>query len=58
MNVEQIQITALPQQMTRTINADFVAKTFVYVEPAEPAAKPAGAARPGGAAAPAGGAGE
>jgi len=53
MNVEQIQITALPLQQSRTITSDFVAKTFVYVEPAEPT-KPAGAAKPGGAA-PAGG---
>ena len=53
MNVENIQITALPAQATRTITSDFVAKTFVYVEPAEPT-KPAGAAKPGGAA-PAGG---
>jgi len=51
MNVEQIQITATTAQATRTISSDFVAKTFVYVEPAEPAgAPPAGtAAKPGGA---------
>ena len=50
MNVEQIQITALPSQSTRTITSDFIAKTFVYVEPADTAAKPGGApaARPGG----------
>lgn len=36
MNVEQINITALPQQSERTITSDFVAKTFVYVEPKEP----------------------
>jgi type IV pilus assembly protein PilO len=50
MNVENIQINALPVQATRTISSEFVAKTFVYVEPADVAA-PAGtpaAARPGG----------
>lgn len=49
MNVEQIQITAIPTQTTRTISSDFVAKTFVYVEPAEPTgAQPGTAAKPGG----------
>jgi type IV pilus assembly protein PilO len=33
INVEQISIGALPVQTERTITADFVAKTFVYVEP-------------------------
>src|SRR5437773_1816248 len=33
MNVEQINISALGQQTDRTITAEFVAKTFVYVEP-------------------------
>src|SRR2546425_4943316 len=56
INVEQITITARPVQVDRTITSEFVAKTFVYVEPkpAEPAkpgapAKPAagGAAKPG-----------
>jgi len=50
MNVEQITITALPVQTDRTITTDFVANTFVYVEPKEPekpAAKPGGA-KPGG----------
>lgn len=37
MNVEQITITALSNQAERTITSDFVAKTFVYVEPKEPA---------------------
>jgi type IV pilus assembly protein PilO len=47
MNVEVINITALNDQSRRTISADFVAKTFVYVEPA--AEPPAGAAaKPGG----------
>lgn len=46
MNVEQITITALPNQETKTISSDFVAKTFVYVEPAEEQA--AGEAKPGG----------
>lgn len=47
MNVEQIKIAAVGTQETKTIGADFVAKTFVYVEQAkeEPAA---GAAKPGG----------
>ncbi|HEV2722235.1 MAG TPA: type 4a pilus biogenesis protein PilO [Thermoanaerobaculia bacterium] len=36
MNVEQINITALGNQAERTITSDFVAKTFVYVEPKEP----------------------
>src|SRR5262245_61741352 len=36
INVEQISITALPTQTERTITADFVAKTFMYVEPKEP----------------------
>jgi len=36
INVEQISIAALPVQVDRTITADFVAKTFVYVEPKEP----------------------
>jgi len=33
MNVEQFSIQALGQQLDRTISADFVAKTFVYIEP-------------------------
>jgi type IV pilus assembly protein PilO len=37
INVEQINITALSNQQDRTIMADFVAKTFVYVEPKETA---------------------
>ena len=36
VNVEQISIAALPVQTDRTITADFIAKTFVYVEPKEP----------------------
>src|SRR5215213_574181 len=35
MNVENIRITALGNQETRTITSTFVAKTFVYVEPKE-----------------------
>src|SRR5436190_750757 len=35
MNVEQINISALPNQVDRTITSDFVAKTFAYVEPKE-----------------------
>ena len=56
INVEQITINALGNQTDRTINTDFIAKTFVYVEPKEPApGQPA--AKPGGAK-PAGGGGE
>jgi type IV pilus assembly protein PilO len=35
INVENIRIAALSGQENRTITADFVAKTFVYVEPKE-----------------------
>jgi type IV pilus assembly protein PilO len=54
INVEQITITALQSQLDRTITSDFVAKTFVYIEPkapepAAPGAKPGGAGAPGGA---------
>src|SRR6266550_7653347 len=35
MNVEQITISARSNQADRTITSDFVAKTFVYVEPKE-----------------------
>ena len=50
MNVEQIAVRALSSQETKTVSADFVAKTFVYVEPKkdEPAAD--GEAKPGGGA--------
>ena len=47
INVEQITINALSNQTDRTINTDFIAKTFVYVEPKESA--PAAGAKPGGA---------
>lgn len=40
INVEQIIIVALPNQTDRTISAEFVAKTFVYVEPKEPEPAP------------------
>jgi type IV pilus assembly protein PilO len=42
INVEQISINAISPQINRTIQTEFVAKTFVYVEPkeAEPAAAP------------------
>jgi type IV pilus assembly protein PilO len=46
VNVEQVSINALPVQVERTISVDFVAKTFVYVEPPEAPAKPA--PKPGG----------
>ncbi|HEX7418714.1 MAG TPA: type 4a pilus biogenesis protein PilO [Thermoanaerobaculia bacterium] len=54
INVESIVITALPNQTSRTISTDFVAKTFVYVEPQETKGgkdknKPGGAAKPSGA---------
>jgi len=50
INVESINITALPNQTSRTITSDFVAKTFVYVEPAvdkggKDKNKPGGAAK-------------
>jgi type IV pilus assembly protein PilO len=48
MNVEQINMRALGNQETLTLSADFVAKTFVYVEPKEET-PPAGEAKPGGA---------
>lgn len=49
MNVENIDITALPTQTEKTITANFIAKTFVYVEnapKAETAKKPGGAPKP------------
>jgi type IV pilus assembly protein PilO len=50
MNVEQIRINALGAQDQRTITSEFVAKTFVYVEPPESAPPPQGEAKPGGGA--------
>ncbi len=38
MNVETFTITARSQQEARTVDSDFIAKTFVYVEPKEPEA--------------------
>jgi type IV pilus assembly protein PilO len=49
MNVENIRINARGDQDTKTISSEFTAKTFVYVEPKEPAA-PEGEAKPGGGA--------
>jgi Tfp pilus assembly protein PilO len=46
INVEQITIGALQVQADRTITADFVAKTFVYVEPKEPEPPAKGAPKP------------
>lgn len=47
MNVENINIRAMGSQETKTITANFIARTFVYIEPKEE--KPAaGAAKPGG----------
>jgi len=56
MNVEAINISALGAQSEKTITADFIAKTFVYVEPKEEVKT----AKPGGPkpAAPAAGASE
>ena len=48
INVEQFTISALGLQADRTIACDFVAKTFVYVEPKQEVA-PVAAATPGGA---------
>lgn len=52
MNVENISIKALSAQVEKTISADFVAKTFVYVEPKAASAETKPAAKPGGAKAP------
>ncbi|MHB0970258.1 MAG: type IV pilus inner membrane component PilO [Thermoanaerobaculia bacterium] len=49
VNVEEFDLTALTMQIDKTLEATFVAKTFVYSEPKE-AAPAAGA--PGGAAPP------
>lgn len=50
MNVEKFTITALSAQEQRTIDSNFVAKTFVYVEPKEAPQeeKPARRGAPGG----------
>src|ERR1041385_7638472 len=45
MNVEQITINALGVQTDRPIGADFVAKTFMYVEPKPPDTKAAAGAK-------------
>ena len=55
MNVEQININALATQQTRTITSDFVAKTFVYVEPSEAAPGDKKGGKPGAAKKAAGG---
>lgn len=48
MNVEQFSISALGSQTDRTVSSEFVAKTFVYIEPKdEPVTTTAGT--PGGA---------
>jgi type IV pilus assembly protein PilO len=46
VNVEQFRITALGQQLERTIQAEFTAKTFVYREPANETDEASG--QPGG----------
>jgi len=48
MNVEQIAIRAAQNQEIKTVTADFVAKTFVYVEPKNDETTPKGEAKPGG----------
>ncbi|HEX7707775.1 MAG TPA: type 4a pilus biogenesis protein PilO [Thermoanaerobaculia bacterium] len=47
MNVEQIKISALGNQDAHTINSEFVAKTFVYLEPKDEPLPPGGAVKPG-----------
>lgn len=47
MNVENINIRAMGSQETKTITANFIARTFVYIEPKED--KPKADAKPGGA---------
>jgi len=47
MNVENIAIRAMGNQESKTISSDFIAKTFVYIEPKAPEAAPA--SKPGGA---------
>ena len=47
MNVEQIRIGALPNQESRTVTSEFIAKTFVYIEPKAP---PPAESKPGGGA--------
>jgi type IV pilus assembly protein PilO len=48
INVEAIKIQALSAQQDKTISADFVAKTFVYVEPKEEEATTKKKGKPGG----------
>lgn len=48
VNVENIRISALSNQETKTIAANFVAKTFVYVEPTGDAGSSTGQGQPGG----------
>lgn len=55
INVENINITALSNQETKTISAEFVAKTFVYVEPKEDEEGEEGAKKKGINAKPGGG---
>lgn len=49
INVENININALSSQETKTISAEFVAKTFVYVEPKEETDDDKKDGKPGGA---------
>ena len=48
INVEQITVQALPVQTERTITADFVAKTFMYVEPQNTVPEPKAPAKKAG----------
>lgn len=58
INVENIKIAALGNQETKTISAEFVAKTFVYVEPKEETTEEGAGAKPGAGGAKPGGGGE
>src|SRR5437867_6500395 len=55
INVEQIAVNALSTQVDRTITSEFVAKTFVYVEPSAAPPPPTGTKPAGGAPAKSGG---
>jgi type IV pilus assembly protein PilO len=48
MNVENISIKATGNQETKTITSNFIAKTFVYIEPKEEEPLADGTAKPGG----------
>ncbi|HVT43162.1 MAG TPA: type 4a pilus biogenesis protein PilO [Thermoanaerobaculia bacterium] len=48
VNVERFTITALGAQATNTIAVEFIAKTFVYMEPKDEVPAATGKAKPGG----------